>query len=140
MTIQFSRSGRTSALGKNVNRVGTDVSDPTLSALEELAQKTGRPRAETHREILDQALFGAVRSIPAIAAGRRITLEAAETAMAALSGMSADEYRQHVMAVHLFGALYVEQIVNADADAEQTTNDRHIGAGFVPISVPGRRA
>lgn len=105
MPIAFSRSGRSGAHGKNDQRVSADVS---LSLLADIGA-------------LCQAFPGA----------REMNLAAATAALSALDGKTVDEYRDSILAMHIFGRLHVDQMIEEAGAEGQPENCP--GSGRIPV-------
>jgi len=109
----FSRSGRSGASGKNIVRVGTDVSESLLCDLNDAVElfRVNTPtaaRAEVLRMILEEDLNGCIASLAqSFPAAKNMGLDALERTLATLAGQSLEEYRRAVMLKHIFGRLHV---------------------------------
>lgn len=117
MPIAFSRSGRSGAHGKNDQRVSADVSLSLLAdigdAVEMFREATPTAtRSEVIRSILDEDLNGRIGALcQAFPGAREMNLAAATAALSALDGKTVDEYRDSILAMHIFGRLHVESMV-----------------------------
>lgn len=128
-TPSFSRSGRSSVGGKQTERISTDVSEALLCDLAD-AQELFREhaptatRAEVVRMILEEDLQGCIASLTrAFPAAKHMGLEALEKTLATLAGKSLEQYRQFVMAKHIFGRLHaVEESMGVMPDLGQSRN------------------
>lgn len=130
----FSRSGRSGSSGKNTERVGADVPESLLCALNDAVElfREHTPtatRAEVVREIIENDLHGCIASLTrAFPSAKNMDLEAAEKTLATLAGQSVEQFRRSVMTKHIFGRLQaVEDIVGDAPDLGQPLNAAGIG-------------
>lgn len=116
---RMARSGLTGAWGKNDQEARTTVSDAVASALAEHAQLTGRPKAEAHRQLLEEALMGRLAGLPRrFARSQQMDLDEAVAALATVNGLTREEFIEAVLVEYVFGRLHIERLLAA-ADRHQ---------------------
>ena len=115
---RMARSGFTGAWGKNDQEARTTVSDAVASALAEHAQLTGRPKAEAHRQLLEEALMGRLAGLPRRFARSQLDLDEAVAALATVNGLTREEFIEAVLVEYVFGRLHIERLL-ATADRHQ---------------------
>lgn len=116
---RMARSGFTGAWGKNDQEARTTVSDTVASALAEHAQLTGRPKAEAHRQLLEEALMGRLAGLPRrFARSQQMALDEAVAALATVNGLTREEFIEAVLVEYVFGRLHIERLLAA-ADRHQ---------------------
>lgn len=111
---RMARSGFTGAWGKNDQEARTTVSDAVASALAEHAQLTGRPKAEAHRQLLEEALMGRLAGLPRrFARSQQMDLDEAVAALATVNGLTREEFIEAVLVEYVFGRLHIERLLAA---------------------------
>ena len=117
---RMARSGLTGTWGKNDQEARTTVSDAVASALAEHAQLTGRPKAEAHRQLLEEALMGRLAGLPRrFARSQQMALDEAVAALATVNGLTREEFIEAVLVEYVFGRLHIERLLAA-ADRHQS--------------------